>query len=147
MFLVLLFFLGGFFQSLLSQHSYFEYFHQLNTIKHNISNQFYLLKETFNFISLNGSYLSSMLNSVIIFQTFRTILKISTSDVSFFLRLLSIFAIINNIALNFAKKTSFSNICTNVSIIRQNLRILVPKSTMVCLFYLAVRAQYYWFCH
>ena len=75
------------------------------------------------FISLNGSYLHSMLDTVIIFQSFRTILKTSTSDVSFFTRLLCIFAIFNIIILNFAKRTSFSNICTNVLILRQNLRL------------------------
>ena len=29
----------------------------------------------------------------------------------------------------------FSNICTNILILRQNLRILVPKPTMVCLLF------------
>ena len=75
-----------------------------------------------------------MLDTVIIFQSFRTILKISTSDVSFFTRLLCIFAILNIIILNFAKRTSFSNICTNILILRQNLRLLLLKPTMICLF-------------
>ena len=48
---------------------------------------------------------------------------------------LCISAIFNIIVLNFAKKTSFSNICRNVLILRQNLRILLPKPTMVCLLF------------
>ena len=74
-----------------------------------------------------------MLDTVIIFQSFRAILKFSISNVSFFTRFLCIFAIFNIIVLNFAKRTSFSNICTNVLILRQNLRNLQPKPTMVCL--------------
>ena len=35
--------------------------------------------------------------------------------------------------LNFSKKTSFSNIYRNVAILRQNLRTLLPKPTMLCL--------------
>ena len=35
---------------------------------------------------------------------------------------------------SFAKKTSFSNICTNILILRQNLRLLLLKPTTVCLF-------------
>ena len=66
--------------------------------------------------------------------SFRTILKMSTSDVSFFTRLLCVFAIFNIIILNFAKRTSFSNICTNILILRQNLRLLLLKPTIVCLF-------------
>ena len=73
-----------------------------------------------------------MLDMVIIFQSFRAILKFSISNVSFFTRLLCIFAVFNIIVLNFAKRTSFSNICTNVLILRQNLRNLLPKPTMVC---------------
>ena len=38
------------------------------------------------------------------------------------------------INLNFAKTTSFSNICTNILILRQNLRLLLLKPTVVCLF-------------
>ena len=76
-----------------------------------------------------------MLDTVIIFQSFRTVLKINTSDVSFFTKLLCIFAIFNIIILNFATRTSFSNICTNVLILRQNLRLLLPKPTMVCLLF------------
>ena len=87
------------------------------------------------FISLNGSYLQSLLDTVIIFQSFRIILKISTTDVSFFTRLLCIFAIFNIIVLNFAKRTSFSNICTNILILRQNLRILLPKPTLACVLF------------
>ena len=75
-----------------------------------------------------------MLDTVIIFQSFRTILKISTSDGSFFTRLLCIFAIFNIIILNFVKRASFSNICTNILILRQNLRLLLLKPTLVCLF-------------
>ena len=113
-----------------------------------LTNYTCLRKHLILFISLNGSYLCSMLDTVIIFQSFRTILKISTSDVSFFTRLLCIFAIFNMIILNFAKRTSFSNICTNILIQRQNLRLLLLKPTMVCLFaFLAIRDQYYWFCH
>ena len=48
---------------------------------------------------------------------------------------LCISAIFNIIVLNFAKKTSFSNICRNVLILRQNLRILLPEPTMVCLLF------------
>ena len=59
-----------------------------------------------------------MLDTIIIFQSSTTILIISTSDVSFFTRLLCISAIFNIIVLNFAKK-----------------RILLPKSTMVCLLF------------
>ena len=87
------------------------------------------------FISVHGTWLCSMLDTIIIFQSFRTILKISTSDVNFFTRLLCISAIFNIIVLNFAKKTSFSNICSNVLIPRQNLRVLLPKPTMVCLLF------------
>ena len=87
------------------------------------------------FISLHGSYFCSMLDTVIIFQSFRTILKINTSDVSFFTRISCISAIINIIVLNFTKKTSFSSICRNVLILRQNLRILLLKNTMVCLLF------------
>ena len=76
-----------------------------------------------------------MLDTVIIFQSFRTVLKINTSDVRFFTKLLCIFAIFNIIILNFATRTSFSNICTNVLILRQNLRLLLPKPTMVCLLF------------
>ena len=83
------------------------------------------------FISLNGSYFRSMLDAVIIFQSFGIIL-----NVSFFTRLLRIFAIFNITVLNFAKRTSFSNICTDVLILRQNLRILLPKPVMVCLLFI-----------
>ena len=48
---------------------------------------------------------------------------------------LCISAIFSIIVLNFAKKTSFSNICRNVLILRQNLRILLPKPTLVCLLF------------
>ena len=77
------------------------------------------------FISLHGSYLHPMLDTVIIFQSFRTILKISKSDVSFFTRPLRIFA----------KETCFSNICGNVLILRQNLITLLPKPTMFCVLF------------
>ena len=87
------------------------------------------------FVSVNDSYLQSMLHTVIIFHSFRTILKISTSDVSFFTRLWCSFATFNIIIINFAKTTSFSNICTNILILRQNLRILLPKPKMVCLLF------------
>ena len=70
------------------------------------------------FIFLNGSYLWSMLDTVLSFPFFRTILKNSTSSVSFFTRFLCIFAIFNIIVLNFAKRTSF------------------PKPAMVCLMFL-----------
>ena len=88
-----------------------------------------LRKRLILLISLHDSYLRSMLDTVLIFQSFRTILKHSTSDVSFFTGLLCIFVIFNIIVLNFAKKASFSNICRNVFILRQNLRILLPKPT------------------
>ena len=99
-----------------------------------LTNYICLRKHLILFISLNGSYLRSMLDTVIIFQSFRTILKISTSDVSFFARFLCIFAIFNIIILNFGKRTSFSNIYTNILILRQNLRLLLLKPTMVYLF-------------
>ena len=99
-----------------------------------LTNYTCLRKHLILFISLNGSYLRCMLNTVIIFQSFRTIFKISTSDVSFFTRLLCIFAIFNMIVLNFEERTSFSNICTNILILRQNLRLLLLKPTTVCLF-------------
>ena len=86
-------------------------------------------------VSLHGSYLCSMLDNVIIFQSFGTILKIGISYVSFFTRLLCIFAILNVIVLNFAKKTSFCNICRDVLILRQNFIILLPESTMFCLLF------------
>ena len=76
-----------------------------------------------------------MLDTVIIFQSFKTNLKISTSNVSFFTRLLCIFAIFNIIILNLAKRTSFSNICANVLIQRRNLRLSLPKPTMFCLLF------------
>ena len=94
-----------------------------------------LRKHLILFISVHGSYACSMLDKVIIFQSFRTILKISTSNVSFFVRLLCIYVIFNIIVLNFAKKISFSNICRNVLILRQNLRNLPPKPTMICLLF------------
>ena len=106
-----------------------------------------LRKRLILFISLHSSYLRSMLDTVIIFQSFRTILKISASDVSFFTRLLCISAIFNIIVLNFAKKTSFSNICRNVLILRQNLKILLQKQWFASCLFLAIRVQYYWFCH
>ena len=59
-----------------------------------------------------------MLDTVLSFPFFRTILKNSTSSVSFFTRFLCIFAIFNIIVLNFAKRTSF------------------PKPAMVCLMFL-----------
>ena len=62
-------------------------------------------------------------------------MKISTFNISFFTRLLCIFAIFNIIVLNFAKRTSFSNISTNVLILRQNLRILPPKPNICCLWF------------
>ena len=99
-----------------------------------LTNYTCLRKHLILFISLSGSYLCCMLDTVIVFQSFRTILKISTPDISFFTRLLCIFAIFNMIILNFAKRTSFSNICTNILILRQNLRLLLLKPTMVCLF-------------
>ena len=104
------------------------------------------------FISLHGSYLRSMLDILIVFQSFRTILKISTSNVSFFTRLLCIFAIFNIIILNFAKKkTSFYHNCRNVLILRQNLRTFLPKLVMVWFIsffvFLSIRVQYYLFCH
>ena len=90
-----------------------------------------LRKRLILFISLYGSYLHSMLDTAIIFQSFRTILKISTSDVSFFHKAFVYFCDIT--VLNFSKKTSFSNIYRNVAILRQNLRTLLPKPTMLCL--------------
>ena len=99
-----------------------------------LTNYTCLRKHLILFISLNGSYLRCMLDTVIIFQSFRTILKISTSDVSFMTRLLCIFSIFNTIILNFSKRTSFSNICTSILILRQNLRLLLLKPTTVCLF-------------
>ena len=94
-----------------------------------------LRKRLILFISLHGSYLRSILGTVIIFQCFRTILKINLSDVSFFPKLLCIFAIFNIIVLNFSKKTSFFNSCRNVFILRQNFNVLLPKSAMVCLLF------------
>ena len=109
-----------------------------------LTNYTCIRKHLILFISLNGSYLRCMLHTVIIFQSLRTILKITTSDASFFTRLLCIFAIFNTIILNFAKRTSFSNICTSILILRQNLRLLLLKPTTVCLFvFLAIRDQYY----
>ena len=95
-----------------------------------------LRKRLIMLISLNSSYLCSMSGTLIIFQFFRTILKIRSSNVSFFTRLLCIFAIFNIIILNFAKRTSFSNIGTNVLILKQNLRLLLPKPKMVCLLFI-----------
>ena len=46
-----------------------------------LTNYTCLRKHLILFISLNGSYLRSMLDTVIIFQSFRTILKMSISDV------------------------------------------------------------------
>ena len=66
-----------------------------------------LRKRLFLFISLNGSFLGSLLDTVIILQSFRTILKINMPDVSFFTRFLSIFAIFNIIVLNFEKELLF----------------------------------------
>ena len=91
-----------------------------------------LRKHLILFITLHGSYLCSMFDNCN-FSNFQDNFEISTSNVSLFLRLLCIFVIFNIIVLNFAKKTSFSNICRNVLILRQNLRVLLPKLTMVCL--------------
>ena len=100
-----------------------------------LTNDTCLKKHLILFISLNGSYLRSMLDTAIVFQYVRTILKISTSDVSFFTRFLCTFALFNIIILNFAKRTSFSNICTNFLILRQNLTLLLSKPSMVCLLF------------
>ena len=100
-----------------------------------LANDTCLKKHLILFISLNGSYLRSMLDTAIVFQSVRTILKISTSDVSFFTRFLCTFALFNIIILNFAKRTSFSNICTNFLILRQNLTLLLSKPSMVCLLF------------
>ena len=94
-----------------------------------------LRKRLIMLISLNGSYLCSMSGTVIIFQFFSTILKIRSSNVRFFTRLLCILAIFNIIILNFAKRISFSNIGTNVLILKQNFRLLLPKPKMVCLMF------------
>ena len=100
-----------------------------------LTNYTCLRKRLILFVSLDGSYLRCMLDTVVIFQSFRTILKFSTSDVSFSTRLLCIFVIFNIIILIFAKRTSLSNICANVLILRQNLRLLLPKPTMVSLLF------------
>ena len=103
---------------------------------------FTCLKTRLNlFISLNGSYLHSMLDTVIIFQSFGIIL-----NVSFFPRLLRIFAIFNITVLNFAKRTSFSNICTDVLILRQNLTTKTCNG-LPLVYFLATKPQHYWFCH
>ena len=49
-----------------------------------LTNYTCLRKHLILFISLNGSCLYSMLDAIMIFQSFRTILKMNTSDVSFF---------------------------------------------------------------
>ena len=74
-----------------------------------------------------------MLDTLTIFQSLRTILRISKFDISFFTKLLCIFAIFTIIILNFGKKTFFLTSVENVSILKQNLKILLPKPTMVCL--------------
>ena len=74
-----------------------------------LTNYTCLRKHLILFISLNGSLFMLYVRYSDNFQSFRTILKISTSDVSFFTRILCIFAIFNIIILNFAKRTSFSN--------------------------------------
>ena len=94
-----------------------------------------MLKEAFNSVYFSKWLIFTLyVRYVIIFQSLRTILKISTSDVSFFTRLFVYFCDINMIILNFAKTTSFSNICTNILLLRQNLRLLLLKPTVVCLF-------------
>ena len=72
-----------------------------------LTNYTYLRKRLILFISLNSSYLPPFLYTIIIFQSFRTILKTSTSDVSFFTRLLHIFAIFNIIILILQKGLLF----------------------------------------
>ena len=53
----------------------------------------------------------------------------------------------NIIVLNFAESTSFFITCANVLILKQNLKISIPKATRVslCSFFLAFRAQHYCF--
>ena len=86
------------------------------------------------FIFLNGSYLWSMLDTVLSFPFFRTILKNSTSNVSFFTRFLCIFCDIQYHRSKFCKKDVFSKSYNGL-----------PHVSVLAIS--AIRAQYYWFCH
>ena len=101
-----------------------------------LTNYTCLRKRLILLIFLNGSYLCSMSDTAIIFQSFRIILKICTLDVSFITRILCIFVIFNLITLNFVKRTSFSNIGTNILIVKQNLRPFLAKPKMVCFLFI-----------
>ena len=104
LFLVLLFFSTYFKLSIVT----FNIFINLIPLKVIFLTNFTCLrKRLILFISLNVSYLRSILDAITIFQSFRTILKISTSDVNFFTRLLCIFAIVSIIVLTLQKMTFF----------------------------------------
>ena len=57
------------------------------------------------YIWWSGAFLCSNSNTCIVFQPFRIILLLNTSEVSFFTKALCIFAILSTIALNFPRST------------------------------------------
>ena len=66
------------------------------------------------YISRSSTFLHSNLNAYIVFQSFRTILLLNKSEVSFFTKGLCIFAILNIIALNFPKSNLHRSLFQNI---------------------------------
>ena len=66
------------------------------------------------YISWSSTFLHSNLNAYIVFQSFRTILLLNKSEVSFFTKGLCIFAILSIIALNFPKSNVHRNLFQNI---------------------------------
>ena len=66
------------------------------------------------YISCSNTFLHSNLNTYIVFQSFRTILLLNKSEVSFFTKDLCIFAILSLIALNFPKSNVHRNLFQNI---------------------------------
>ena len=69
----------------------------------------FCLREFFMFVSRNSTFLRFNLNTYITFQSCRTILLLTTSEVSFFTNSICVFAILTSIVLNF----STSNVQTS----------------------------------
>ena len=66
------------------------------------------------YISRSSTFLCSNLSTCIVFQSFRTILLLNTSEVSFFNKGLCIFAILSTTALNFPKSNVQRNFFQNI---------------------------------
>ena len=95
-----------------------------------------MLKETFNFLYFSKWFtLALYVRYSYNFSIFQDNFENQDIQSQFFHKALCIFVIFNIIVLNFSKMTSFSNICTDVLILRQNLIILLPKPTMVYLLF------------